>query len=53
MAEGAEFASLVCMAEGVEVAASRKQEALCGIELEAKIVENPVQYVDFRENSQE
>ena len=38
---------MVCMAEGVEVAASREQEAACGIELEAKIVENPLRYVDF------
>ena len=39
MEEGEEVAASVCMSEGVAVAASREQEASCGIELEAKIVE--------------
>ena len=42
MAEGAEVAASVCIEEGEEVAASREQEESCGIELESKIVENPV-----------
>ena len=37
----------------MEVAASIEQEVLCGIELEAKISENLVRYVEFWENSQE
>ena len=53
MAEGAEVVAPVHIAEVAEFAASIEQESSCGIELEAKIVENPVRYVDFRENSKE
>ena len=52
-----EVASSGFMEEGGEVAASREEEAACGIELEARydngtVVENPVRYIDFRVNSQ-
>ena len=38
MKEGSKVAASVFMAKEAEVAASREQEAWCGIELEAKIV---------------